>query len=83
MPERAPQEDVLETLNEVWADFPELRLIQLIVNAVAPIKPDCIFNIEDNQLIESLKNSRMSMALVNRYNKLLLISRMLVWIDQI
>lgn len=52
---RTPQEDVLETLNEVWADFPELRLIQLIVNAVAPIKPDCIFNIEDNQLIESLK----------------------------
>ena len=50
------EEDVLETIKEVWAEFPELRLTQLIVNAVAPVKPEYIFNIEDSKLIESLKN---------------------------
>ena len=48
-------DDVLDALRAAWQLDPDLRLGQLIVNAVRPSAP-CpeVFNIEDQQLVEGL-----------------------------
>lgn len=46
--------EVMEALMDAWKKYPDMRLTQLIVNAVAPIEPDYIFNIEDSELIKLL-----------------------------
>lgn len=47
---------VLETIEKVWAKYPDLRLAQLLVNAIKPSKPCSeIYYIEDSQLIMKLE----------------------------
>ncbi len=49
-------EQILDLLREVWARSPDLRLGQLIVNAVRPAEP-CpeVFSIEDTVLARRLR----------------------------
>jgi len=54
----APESKVkmLETLARTWTEYPDLRLTQLIVNAINPKSPCAeIFYVEDNVLLEKLK----------------------------
>ncbi len=57
MSEKEPgiEEDVINAIMETWAKYPDMRLTQLIVNAIAPNEP-CIeiFNTEDSELIKLL-----------------------------
>ena len=47
---------MLETIEKVWAKYPELRLAQLLVNAIKPSEPCSeVYYIEDSQLINKLK----------------------------
>jgi len=45
-------DDIVLALAEVWAQFPDLRLGQLLVNAVRPAGP-CpeLFHVEDAELV--------------------------------
>lgn len=47
--------ELLETIVEVWTKYPDLRLSQLVVNAINPKSP-CpeIFYIEDSRITEDL-----------------------------
>lgn len=61
MSEREPEieKSVLKTLEEIWGLYPDLRLTQLIVNAIKPKEPCSeIFYTEDSQLIEKLTQLR-------------------------
>lgn len=50
------ENELLETLKTTWALYPDLRLTQLIVNAINPTVPYSeIFYVEDSQLIAKLK----------------------------
>lgn len=55
---RDPQriDDVLLAIGEVWAKNPDLRLGQLLINAVRPARP-CpeVFSIEDRDLVRRLR----------------------------
>ena len=57
MSQREPgiEEEVLEALMQAWAAHPDMRLTQLIVNAIRPSTP-CpeIFSVEDRRLIKLL-----------------------------
>lgn len=50
------EEEVMGALMDAWKKYPDMRLTQLIVNAVAPIEADYIFNIEDSKLIQLLND---------------------------
>ncbi len=47
--------EVLETIEKVWAKYPELRLTQLLVNVIKPSE-SCseIYYVEDSKLVELL-----------------------------
>jgi hypothetical protein len=49
-------DQVVMAVWEVWRQFPDMRLGQLIVNAVAPREP-CpeVFGMEDDQLVKRLR----------------------------
>jgi hypothetical protein len=49
-------DQVLAALREVWAEFPDMRLGQLMVNAVGPAEP-CpeVFSAEDTILVRRLE----------------------------
>ncbi len=49
-------DQVLAALRKVWAEFPDLRLGQLLVNAVGPAEP-CpeVFSVEDTVLVRRLE----------------------------
>ena len=50
------EHELLETLKTTWALYPDLRLTQLIVNAINPTEPCSeVFYVEDSHLIEKLK----------------------------
>lgn len=58
---RDPQriEQILEALREVWEVDPDLRLGQLVVNAIRPSEPClAIFNAEDDVLLKGLHGYR-------------------------
>ena len=47
---------MLETIEKVWAKYPELRLAQLLVNAIKPSEPCSeMYYVEDSQLINKLE----------------------------
>jgi hypothetical protein len=49
-------DDVLLAIGEVWAENPDLRLGQLLINAVRPAEP-CpeLFGIEDRDLVRRVR----------------------------
>lgn len=57
MSEREPnlEEEVIEAILSAWGEHPQMRLMQLLVNAIHPSTP-CpeIFAVEDSQLIKLL-----------------------------
>jgi len=57
MSEREPniEDQVIESIKEAWEKYPDMRLAQLLVNAIAPDNP-CIeiYNTEDSDLISLL-----------------------------
>ena len=52
-------DDVLAAVRAAWAESPDLRLGQLIVNAVRPTNP-CpeVFYTEDDALVQGLRSFR-------------------------
>ena len=55
------EELVIEELTDTWAEFPELRLGQLLYNVVHTYsKTGDIFSIEDSKLIEALQKARLA-----------------------
>lgn len=47
--------ELLETIEKVWAKYPELRLTQLLVNVIKPSESCAeIYYVEDSKLIELL-----------------------------
>ncbi len=54
-PERIDQ--VLAVVREVWHRYPDLRLGQLIVNAVQPDEPcSQVYSLEDTALVRKLES---------------------------
>lgn len=57
MSEKEPnlEEEVIEAILGAWSEHPQMRLMQLLVNAIHPSTP-CpeIFAVEDSQLIKLL-----------------------------
>ncbi len=48
--------EMLETIEKAWAKYPELRLAQLLVNAIKPSEPCSeMYYVEDSQLINKLE----------------------------
>lgn len=49
-------EQILQVIREIWEREPDLRLGQIVVNAIRPIEP-CpeIFAAEDGDLLEGLR----------------------------
>lgn len=47
--------EVLTTIAELWAKYPDWRLTQLIINATGAEGP-ALFYLEDDMLVERLKN---------------------------
>ena len=47
--------ELLETIEKVWAKYPDLRLTQLLVNVINPSEP-CpeIYYVNDSKLVELL-----------------------------
>ena len=57
MSEKEPniEEDVMNAIAEAWAKYPDMRLTQLIVNAINPSDPCSeIYGVEDSKLIKLL-----------------------------
>jgi hypothetical protein len=55
--ERDPSriDPVLQAIRKVWAEYPDMRLGQLLVNAIAPKEPCAeLYSIEDMVLIRKL-----------------------------
>lgn len=49
-------ESILDLLKEVWMQSPDLRLSQLIVNAIRPEQPaPQVFYAEDEKVVEGLR----------------------------
>ena len=47
--------EVLETIEKVWAKYPDLRLTQLLVNVIKPSESCAeIYYVEDSKLVELL-----------------------------
>ncbi len=65
MSEKEPniEEDVIQAILETWSEYPDMRLTQLIINALVPKEP-CIeiYNTEDSQLIKKLKKFKNKKA---------------------
>jgi len=57
MSEKEPylQEEVIKAIQDAWARNPNMRLTQLLVNAIAPQEP-CpeVYSTEDSKLIKLL-----------------------------
>jgi hypothetical protein len=52
-------DDVLAALRAAWVESPDLRLGQLVVNAVRPTQPClAVFNVEDDALLRGLISFR-------------------------
>lgn len=48
--------EMLETIEKAWAKYPELRLAQLLVNAIKPSEPCSeMYYVEDSRLINKLE----------------------------
>jgi hypothetical protein len=48
-------DEVLAAIHELWMQYPDLRLGQLIVNAVGPAEPCAeVYSIEDTKLLRKL-----------------------------
>jgi len=48
--------ELLETIEKTWAKYPELRLAQLLVNAITPSEPCSeMYYIQDSELINKLE----------------------------
>jgi hypothetical protein len=48
---------VLAAVGQIWAEFPNMRLGQLLVNAIRPSEPHSeLYNIEDTVLVRKLEN---------------------------
>ena len=59
MSDLARIDDALAALRTVWAESPDLRVGQLLVNAVRPAEPCLeIFYIEDDVLLDGLSKLR-------------------------
>ena len=57
MSEKEPniEEDVVNAIMEAWAKYPDMRLTQLIVNAINPKDPCSeVYSVEDSKLIKLL-----------------------------
>lgn len=49
-------QELLETIEKVWDKYPELRLAQLLVNAIKPSEPCSeVYYTEDSELINKLE----------------------------
>jgi uncharacterized protein YihD (DUF1040 family) len=49
-------QELLETIEKIWTKYPELRLAQLLVNAIKPSEPCSeMYHIQDSQLINKLE----------------------------
>ncbi len=63
MSEKEPniEEDMLQAIMDAWAENPNLRLGQLLMNVVSPKEP-CpgIFYIEDSKLIDLLVDFKVN-----------------------
>jgi uncharacterized protein YihD (DUF1040 family) len=59
MSEKEPfiEDDVIQAIKEAWAQNPDMRLTQLLINAIAP-GDTCseLYSIEDSKLIKLLNN---------------------------
>lgn len=51
-PERIPI--VIDALIDIWSRHPDLRLMQLLLNPFPGLKPQDLYNIEENDLIIGL-----------------------------
>lgn len=63
-------DEVLAALREAWLESPDLRLGQLIVNAIRPSNP-CpeIFYKEDDELLKGLKGYRELLQAVRAHKE--------------
>lgn len=52
MPDKAQQDEALDVLKNTWRKFPQLRLMQLLIN-VCPVED--LYYITDEQLLTNLK----------------------------
>lgn len=59
-------DELLAALRAAWAESPDLRLGQLVVNAVRPTQP-CpeVFYAEDDALLQGLNNLRKLLQAAN------------------
>lgn len=48
---------VLEALRVAWTKYPDQRLLQLLVNAT-DTRPNPLFHVEDDRLLELLKQDK-------------------------
>ncbi len=57
MSEKEPniEDEVLQAIREAWSRYPDMRLTQLLINAIAPkeASPE-VYNVEDSALIKLL-----------------------------
>jgi hypothetical protein len=51
--------EILDVLRDVWEHQPDLRLGQIVINAIRPVEP-CpqVFHAEDHALLEGLQEYR-------------------------
>ncbi len=57
MSEKEPniESEVLQAIREAWSKYPDMRLTQLLINAIAPDEPCSeIYGVEDSTLIKLL-----------------------------
>lgn len=57
-PKRIPR--VLKEIERIWKKYPDLRLCQLIINAIPPTK--AVFHVEEDQLLENLREYDANMS---------------------
>lgn len=49
------EEDVLKAIKDAWAAYPDMRLTQLLINAIHPEEPCSeVYGVEDSKLIKLL-----------------------------
>jgi len=57
MSEKEPniETEVLNAIKEAWLKYPDMRLTQLLINAIAPEEPCTeVYGVEDSKLIKLL-----------------------------
>ena len=63
MSEKEPniENEVLEAIKEAWSNYPDMRLTQLLINAIAP-EELCseVYGVEDSKLIKLLNKFKES-----------------------